>query len=79
MGLFWRDALKVAKNFLGPKMPLSSFWQRLNFGEILSEEAAEVLDYLQSGLAKIKHLPKCGKWHFEAKKVLGYLQSVTPK
>ena len=23
--------------------------------------------------------PKCGKWHFRAKKVLGYLQSVSPK
>ena len=25
-GLFWRDILKVAKNFLGPEMPLSAFW-----------------------------------------------------
>ena len=26
IGLFWRDILKVAKNFLGPEMPLSAFW-----------------------------------------------------
>ena len=26
-GLFWRDTLKVAKNFLGPKMPPSAFWR----------------------------------------------------
>ena len=26
LGLFWRDTLKVAKNFLGPEMPLSVFW-----------------------------------------------------
>ena len=25
-GLFWRDILKVAKNFPGPEMPLSTFW-----------------------------------------------------
>ena len=40
----------------------------LNFGETLSE-----------GLAKIKHLPKREEWHSGAKKVLGYLQSVSPK
>ena len=43
IGVFWRDILKVAKNVLGPKMPLSAFWQRLNFGETLSEEAEKVL------------------------------------
>ena len=46
IGVFWRDTLKVAKNFLGPKMPLSAFWQRLNFGETLLEEVEEVLGYL---------------------------------
>ena len=25
-GVFWRDTLKVAKNFLGPEMPFSAFW-----------------------------------------------------
>ena len=44
--LFWWDNLKVAKNFLGPEIPLSAFWQRLNFGETLSEEAEKVLGYL---------------------------------
>ena len=42
-GVFWRDILKVAKNFLGSEMPLSVFWQRLNFGETLSEEEEKVL------------------------------------
>ena len=44
-GLFRRDTMKVAKSFLGPEMPLSTFWQMLNFGETLSEEAEKVLGY----------------------------------
>ena len=43
-------------------MPLSAFWQRLNFGETLSEEAEKVSRHS-------KPLPKCGKLHFGAKKV----------
>ena len=78
-GLFWWDTLKVANNFLGPKMPLSAFWQMLNFGETLSEVAKYFLLFLWKCLAKIKHLPKRDKRHFGAKKVLGYLQSVSPK
>ena len=46
IGVFWRDTLKVAKNFLGPKMPLLAFWQMPNFGETLSEEEEKVLGYL---------------------------------
>ena len=38
--------MKVAKNFLGPKMPLFAFWQMLNIGETLSEEEEKVLGYL---------------------------------
>ena len=38
--------MKVAKNFLGPGMPLSAFWQRLNFGETISEEAEKGLGNL---------------------------------
>ena len=49
---FWRDTLKVAKNFLGSEMPLSTFWQMLNFGETLSEEEEKVSCH-------IKPLPKC--------------------
>ena len=46
IGVFWRGTLKVAKNFLGPKMPLFGFWQMPNFGETLSEEEEKVLGYL---------------------------------
>ena len=64
-GLFWRDTLKVAKNFLGLEMPLSAFWQMINFGETLSPLPLKVSHHN-------KPLPKCWKWHFGAKKVLGY-------
>ena len=106
--MFRRDALKVARNFLGPKVPLSAFWQKLNYGKTLSEEVEKGLGYLvakhflgpemplsafwqklimarhfqrkrRKCLAQIKHLPKCRKWHFGAKKILGYLQSFSPK
>ena len=40
LGVLWRDILKVAKNFLGPEMPLSVFWRDA------SEEAKRVLGYL---------------------------------
>ena len=52
-GVFWRDLLKVAKNFLGPEMPLSAFWQRLDYGETLSEEAEKVLGYLSQALSPL--------------------------
>ena len=45
-GIFWRDTLKVAKNFLEPEMPLFTFLQRRNFSKTLSEEAEKVLGYL---------------------------------
>ena len=38
--------MKVVKHFVGPEMPHSAFWQKLNFGETLSEEAEKVLGYL---------------------------------
>ena len=64
-GLFWRDTLKVKKNFLGLEIPLSTFWQRLNFGETLSEDMEKVSRHN-------KPSPKCRKWHFWAKEVLCY-------
>ena len=52
-GVFWRDTVKVAKNFLGPKMPLFTFWQMLNFGETLSEEEEKVLATSESVSPKL--------------------------
>ena len=64
-GLFWQDTLKVAKNFLGPEMQTFPILRMFNFGEALSEDAEKVPCHN-------KPLPKCRKWHFGAKKVLGY-------
>ena len=67
--------MKIAKNFLGPKMPLCAFWHRVNFGETLSKEEEKVLGCLAAKHFLGPEMPLSAFWqrlilarHFQRKR-----------